>query len=222
MLRLVLVPVFAWSLLHAGGDRNSWRIAAASVFVLAVLTDGLDGDLARRHGLITDFGKIIDPMADKALIGTALVGLSLLGELPWWVTAVVLVREVAVTVIRLVVLRYGVMAAGRGGKAKTAFQALAITLFLLPVQGTVGNTVANGVMALAVVLTVVSGLDYTLQAYRLRTRSIVARRIAARRDAAPPEVTESSPTGPDGARIEAVEAVGDGGRDGEPRGTVPA
>ena len=112
ILRLLLVPVFAWSLLHAGGNQSGWRITAAAVFVLAVFTDGLDGDLARRHGLITDFGKIVDPVADKSLIGTALVGLSLLGELPWWVTAVVLVREVTVTLIRLVVLRYGVMAAG--------------------------------------------------------------------------------------------------------------
>lgn len=175
LLRLVLVPVFAWLLLHGGDDAGSWRVAAAGVFALAVLTDTLDGDLARRRGLITDVGKIADPVADKALIGTAMVGLSVLGDLPWWVTSVVLVREVGVTALRLVVIRHGVMPAGRGGKAKTAAQALAITLFLLPLDGA-GHRVAVAVMALAFVLTVATGCDYAVQAYRLRATSERTRR----------------------------------------------
>ncbi|MFN8076944.1 MAG: CDP-alcohol phosphatidyltransferase family protein [Kineosporiaceae bacterium] len=168
LLRLVLVPVFGWLLLHEGGD--GLRAAAAGVFALAVATDRLDGEIARRRHLITDVGKIVDPIADKALMGTALVGLSVLGELPWWVTVVVLARELGITVLRLVVLRYGVMPAGRGGKAKTALQALAVVGYLLPLPAA-GHAVAVVVMAAAVVVTVVTGVDYVVSAVRLRSRA---------------------------------------------------
>ncbi len=131
-VRLLLVPVFAVLLLHDAGRQDSWRVAATVVFAVASLTDRLDGELARRRGLITDVGKIVDPIADKALIGTALVGLSWLDQLSWWVTVVVLVREVGVTVLRFVVIRHGVMPASRGGKLKTLLQAIAIGLYLLP------------------------------------------------------------------------------------------
>ncbi len=188
LLRVLLVPVFAVLLMHGDGQEAAWRVAAAVTFVVAVVTDRLDGELARSRGLVTDVGKIADPIADKALVGTALVGLSLLGELAWWVTAVVLVREVGVTVLRFVVIRHGVMPAGRGGKAKTALQALAITLFVLPLPGA-WHTAAVVVMALAVTLTVVTGLDYVHQAARLRatsprTQRRRAARLAQRADAA--------------------------------------
>ena len=127
-IRLLLVPVFAVLLLHDNGTQESWRIAATIVFAIASLTDRVDGELARRRGLITDVGKILDPIADKALIGTALVGLSWLGELSWWVTVAVLVREIGVPIQRFVVIRPGVMPARRGGKVKTFMQALAIGL----------------------------------------------------------------------------------------------
>jgi CDP-diacylglycerol--glycerol-3-phosphate 3-phosphatidyltransferase len=169
-LRFVLVPVFAWLLLAGDGDDTRWRIAAAVAFVVAGMTDRLDGDIARRRGLVTDLGKIADPIADKALTGTALVGLSLLGELSWWVTVVVLVREVGITLLRFVVIRHGVMPAGRGGKLKTAVQALAILLYLLPLSGS-AHVVAEVVMACAVLLTVVTGMDYLAQAYRMRSTS---------------------------------------------------
>ena len=123
-MRLLLVPVFAVLLLHDGGQQDSWRIAATVVFAIASLTDRFDGELARRRGLITDLGKIVDPIADKALIGTALVGLSWLDELSWWVTVIVLVREIGVTALRFVVIRHGVMPASRGGKVKTFLQAV--------------------------------------------------------------------------------------------------
>jgi CDP-diacylglycerol--glycerol-3-phosphate 3-phosphatidyltransferase len=128
-------------------------------FAIAILTDRIDGELARRWSLVTDIGKIADPIADKALMGTALVGLSVLHELPWWVTAVVLVRELGITVMRLLVIRYVVLPAGRGGKIKMAVQAAAITLYLLPL-GELGHLVAVATMAVAVILTVVTGLDY--------------------------------------------------------------
>ena len=165
-LRVVLVPVFGWLLLREDGTDPASRAAAAAVFAVAVVTDRLDGEVARRRGLVTDVGKIADPIADKVLIGTALIGLSLLGDLPWWVTAVILVREVVVTIVRFIVIRRGVIPAGRGGKAKTAFQALAILLLVADVQG-VAHTIAMVVMAIAVVLTVVTGVDYLVQAARV-------------------------------------------------------
>lgn len=169
VLRLLLVPLFAVLLFHDGGDATAWRIVAFIVFVVASATDHIDGDLARRRGLITDFGKIADPIADKALTGTALVGLSVLGELPWWVTVVVLVREIGVTLLRFWVIRHGVIPASRGGKVKTALQILAIGLYVLPLEG-VAHTVAAGVMAVAVVVTVATGIDYVLRALHLRRR----------------------------------------------------
>ena len=168
-LRIVLVPVFAWMLL-AHPDETGWRVATAAVFLGAILTDSLDGHLARKHNLITRFGKLADPIADKALTGMAFLGLSLVGELWWWVTVLMLVREWGITVMRFVVLRYGVMAAGRGGKLKTVLQAVAIMLYLLPLPGW-AHGVAVAVMLVALAVTVVTGLDYVRDAVRLRRRS---------------------------------------------------
>lgn len=159
--RLVLVPVFVVFLL-AGGP--GWRFAAFVAFAVASATDLLDGELARRRGLITDFGKIADPIADKALTGSALVTLSFLGELPWWVTGVILFRELAVTGLRFWVIRQGVIPASRGGKVKTLLQVVAISLYILP--GPLGLTRVI-VMAAAVVVTVVTGADYAARAIRL-------------------------------------------------------
>lgn len=168
VLRLLLVPVFAVLLFHDGGNDTGWRVAAFLTFVVASMTDRFDGDLARRRGLVTDFGKIADPIADKALTGTALVGLSALGELPWWVTVVVLVREIGVTLLRFWVIKHGVIPASRGGKVKTALQVLAIGLYILPLEGA-AHAVAQAVMAAAVIVTVVTGADYVLRALRLRS-----------------------------------------------------
>ncbi|HEY7146358.1 MAG TPA: CDP-diacylglycerol--glycerol-3-phosphate 3-phosphatidyltransferase [Streptosporangiaceae bacterium] len=170
--RLVLVPVFVILLLPGG---TGWRIAAFVVFAVASLTDLLDGELARRRGLITDFGKIADPIADKALTGSALVSLSLLGELSWWVTGIILFRELAVTGLRFWVIRRGVIAASRGGKAKTLLQVLAISLYILPGPP---PEIRATVMAAAVAVTVVTGADYVLRAVRLR-RSVPGSRAAA-------------------------------------------
>ncbi|MGW5050056.1 CDP-diacylglycerol--glycerol-3-phosphate 3-phosphatidyltransferase [Actinokineospora sp. NPDC004072] len=163
MSRLALVPVFLVALFA------DWRWTSALIFAVASITDHVDGRLARRHGLITDFGKIADPIADKALTGAALVGLSLLGELPWWVTAVIAVREVGVTLLRFWVIRHGVIPASRGGKLKTLLQVVAIGLFLLPLPGLL-HVVAWVVMGAAIALTVVTGVDYAVRAFRLRAR----------------------------------------------------
>ena len=160
--RLALVPVFLWFLL-AGG--TSGRAIAFVAFAVASVTDLLDGELARRRSLITDFGKIADPIADKALTGSALITLSYLGELPWWITAVIVVRELGVTALRFWVIRRGVIAASRGGKAKTVLQIVAISLYVLPWHVELLQEI---VMGAALVVTVVTGADYTLRAIRLR------------------------------------------------------
>jgi CDP-diacylglycerol--glycerol-3-phosphate 3-phosphatidyltransferase len=173
VLRLLLVPLLGWLLLREGGADAASRVGAFVVFAVAMITDKVDGDLARRRGTVTDFGKISDPIADKALTGMAFVGLSLLGELPWWVTVVVLIREIGVTALRFAMLRYAVLPAGRGGKVKTALQALALGLYLLPLPAAL-HTVEVAAMSLAVVVTLATGVDYVLQARRLiraRTRA---------------------------------------------------
>ena len=182
-LRLIAVPVFTVLLVHDDGGSPGWRLAAAAAFGVAVLTDRVDGELARRWGLITDLGKIADPIADKALIGSALVCLCLLGELSWWVAVLILAREFAITLIRFVVIRHGVMPATRGGKYKTAAQSLAILLYVLPLPDS-AHPVAELVMAVAVVLTLVTGADYVVAAIRLRERGNRARRSRTDRTAA--------------------------------------
>src|SRR6202012_5452715 len=164
MIPLVLVPVFIVFLL-AGGTAG--RLAALVAFVVASLTDLLDGRLARRRGLVTDFGKIADPVADKALTGAALICLSALGELPWWVTGVIMFREIGVTALRFWVIRRGVIAASRGGKAKTLLQIIAICLYILPATLSPPGIVRGLFMAAAVVVTVVTGVDYVITAVRL-------------------------------------------------------
>jgi len=165
MVRILLVPVFVACML-AGG--TAWRLAALAAFCVASLTDVLDGRLARRRGLVTDFGKIADPVADKALTGAALICLSALGELPWWVTGVIMFREIGVTVLRFWVIHQGVIAASRGGKLKTLLQVIAICLYILPASLSPPPAVRGLVMAAAVVVTVVTGVDYVQQAMRLR------------------------------------------------------
>ncbi|MGH3258200.1 MAG: CDP-diacylglycerol--glycerol-3-phosphate 3-phosphatidyltransferase [Streptosporangiaceae bacterium] len=165
VIRLVLVPVFVACLL-AGG--TGWRLAALATFCVASVTDLLDGQLARSRGLVTDFGKIADPVADKALTGAALICLSGLGELPWWVTGVIMFRELGVTALRFSVIRRGVIAASRGGKAKTLLQVIAICLYVLPATLRPPGIVLGLVMGAAVVVTLVTGVDYVLRAMRLR------------------------------------------------------
>jgi len=169
VVRILMAPLFiAWLLIDDGAD-GSLRVWAAALFVVAILTDSLDGMLARGLDLVTDFGKIVDPIADKVLIGGALVSLTILGELPWWVTVLILVREVGITVYRFAVLRDRVIPASRGGKVKTVLQAVAVTLALFPLWNVFGEGMhwVNGVfMTAATVATLVSGADYMRVALR--------------------------------------------------------
>lgn len=175
-VRLVLVPVFLAALLTDGGTDTGWRLVASGVFAVAAVTDRFDGELARKRGLVTAFGTIADPIADKALMGSALIGLSLLGQVWWWVTIVIMVREVGITLLRFSVLRHGIIPASRGGKAKTLVQIVAIGLYVLPLAELTGASAAVGavrgaMMAVAIALTVITGFDYVLRAARLRSTS---------------------------------------------------
>lgn len=164
-VRMALVPVFLVLLFVGDGHETFWRIAAFVVFTVAVITDRFDGALARNYGMVTEFGTLADPIADKALIGAALIGLSVLGDLPWWITVVILTREIGITALRFAVLRHGVIPASRGGKLKTLVQGVAIGLFVLPLSGP-WLAAAWVVMWVAVILTVLTGVDYVVTAIK--------------------------------------------------------
>lgn len=162
VLRIVLVPVFVVLFFVADAQDPWWRVGAFVVFVLAMATDYVDGYLARRLGLVTDFGKIADPIADKALIAAAMISLSLVDELFWWVTIVILVREVGITLWRLFGVDY-VVAAGKGGKLKTVTQTVGLGMLILPLPHWVWP-VEWAVIGVALVLTVYTGIDYLVKA----------------------------------------------------------
>jgi CDP-diacylglycerol--glycerol-3-phosphate 3-phosphatidyltransferase len=181
-LRIVMVPFFGWALLHDGGQDITWRWVAWALFVFAMITDKVDGDLARKHDLITNFGKIADPIADKAMTGMALIGLAIIADfMPawlWWVvTGVVLFREWVVTIARLSIARDVVMPAKQGGKVKTMAQVIALAGFVAPfgyltgaleVPGEIMWWLSAGALGVAVVLTLTSGLDFARDVVRHR------------------------------------------------------
>jgi CDP-diacylglycerol--glycerol-3-phosphate 3-phosphatidyltransferase len=177
-VRLALVPFFVVALFRVDGLDADWRLLAFGLFAVAAITDRLDGEIARKRGLVTSFGEIADPIADKALTGSALIGLSILGLVPWWITVVILGREVGVTVLRFWVLRHGVIPASRGGKAKTFVQTIAIGLYVLPLPQllpAISDPMAwlqIALLLLALLLTVVTGLDYVFRALRLRAAAL--------------------------------------------------
>ncbi|OHO56110.1 CDP-diacylglycerol--glycerol-3-phosphate 3-phosphatidyltransferase [Corynebacterium aurimucosum] len=159
-LRILFIPLFAWLVL---GGHEWW---AFGCFALLMLTDKLDGDIARSRGLITNFGKIADPIADKALMTAAFVCLNITGALPVWITVVILFREFGITIWRFYLLRQGkVVPASQGGKLKTALQTLAVALYLCPLPGWM-DTPSLLVMLAAVVVTVVTGIQYLIDGHR--------------------------------------------------------
>ena len=179
VVRIFLVPVFVFCLVQGG---TGWRFAALAAFCGASATDFLDGQLARKRGLVTDFGKIADPIADKALTGAALITLSAIGELPGWVTGLILAREFGITVLRFAVLRRGVIAASQGGKLKTLLQIIAICLYVLPPSLGLPAVVKEIAMAAALAVTLVTGGDYVVRAVRMYT---TPRAATPRRDDPP-------------------------------------
>lgn len=169
VLRIIGVPVFLWLLLADGGEAAGWRWWAFATFALLMLTDKLDGHLARSRNLITDFGKIADPIADKSLMVAALVGLNIIGVLPWWVTAVIVVRELGITVWRMVLLRKGlVVPASKGGKAKTVLQSVAVGMFIMPIASSWWLLLSWAVMIAAIAVTVITGVQYLLDSRQVK------------------------------------------------------
>lgn len=169
VIRIILVPVFL-VILFLNPHDATWRLWATIAFTVAILTDFADGKIARKYNLVTDFGKLWDPVADKALTGAAFVSLSILGELPWFFTIIILVREWGITWLRGAIAKYGIMAANRGGKLKTATQSVALILYLFGLENLpawLGYT-AQAIMWAALVLTVLTGLDYLREAQRIR------------------------------------------------------
>ena len=177
VVRIILVPIYV-VLMFLGPEEFSWRLAATIVFTAAMLTDLADGHIARKYNLITDFGKLWDPIADKALTGAAFVTLSILGDLPWVFTVIILVREWGITWVREVLKKYGtVMAANKGGKAKTVTQTLALILFNLNLDFLPGplQVLAWVLMWAALILTVITGIDYLRHAWKIRRDALAKR-----------------------------------------------
>ena len=162
-IRIIVVPILAWLLFKESAETDSNRIIAGTIFIVAALTDIADGTIARRWNLITNFGKIFDPIADKALIGVALIGLSYLNLLEWWFTWVILARELFVTFLRFWVINKGVIPASRGGKLKTITQIVAISFYLLPLPESF-SIIGQIIMYLAVILTLATAIDYIMKA----------------------------------------------------------
>ena len=169
VLRILLAPLFVWLVVFDAGEHGVWRWLAAALFIAAISTDGLDGALARKRNLVTNSGILLDPIADKVLIGGALVALALVSELPWWVVVVILVREIGITVFRFVALKDRVIPASRGGKLKTILQAVALSSWLVPTWVLLGDWVHTFnwvLMGAAIAITVSTGVDYLLKALR--------------------------------------------------------
>lgn len=177
VLRVVGVPVFGWLLLTDGGQSVGFRIASWAAFTLLMVTDKIDGDLARKHNLVTNFGKLADPIADKALTGMAFVGIAIIHPLFWPVAIIILVREWGITLMRFVVRKHGVMPASQGGKIKTTLQALAIAGYLLPFDlwdnliSDVMLWITHAFMAAALVVTISTAVQYVRDARALRNDS---------------------------------------------------
>ena len=162
ILRVLLLPVCAYALFKNGGDDTTWRVIAWTLFFIVGLSDILDGKLARDRNQITEFGKLLDPIADKAMLATAAIGLSILGLLSWWVTAILLFREIAVTVLRFAVIKDGVIPASKGAKLKTFFQSFGVGFYILPLP-TWLHIPRDIFMAVAIYLTISTGVAYFKQ-----------------------------------------------------------
>ncbi len=162
ILRILFLPFCAYALFRNGGDDYTWRIIAWWLFFIVGMTDMLDGKLARSRNSVTEFGKLLDPIADKALIGTALIGLSILGRMPWWITGLILFREIGITIYRFAVIKNGVIPANRGGKIKAAFQGFGVGFYVMPLSSTF--YVARDIfMYITIILTLVTGVIYIVE-----------------------------------------------------------
>ncbi len=171
--RCVMVPVF---IVVAALYEHSvpGRFVVAAIFVVAMFTDYLDGHLARSRNLITDFGKIVDPIADKGITGAAFIMLSVWDYVPWWMTILILLREFGITLMRFTILKYGALPANLAGKTKTMMQSIAITYCLLPLElwWAPAAWIGLALVTIAFVLTIWSGLVNLRDGLRLRREAL--------------------------------------------------
>jgi CDP-diacylglycerol--glycerol-3-phosphate 3-phosphatidyltransferase len=165
IFRILALPFCAYALFKNGGEDDSWRIIAFTLFFIVGLSDILDGKIARSRNQITEFGKLLDPIADKAMLATASIGASILGMLSWWVTAIFLIREVAVTTLRFAVIKKGVIPASKGAKVKTFFQSFGVGFYILPLPSYL-NLPRDIFMAVAIYLTISTGVTYFRKALK--------------------------------------------------------
>lgn len=159
MARILLIPIGVYAIFKNGGDDSTWQVIAWTIFFILGLSDLLDGYLARATNQVSELGKFLDPVADKALIGSAMISLSILGRFPWWITAVILAREIGITIFRLAVIKGGVIPANRGGKIKSTFQSFGVGFYMLPIPEAF-FWFRDGFMAIAIILTVLTGIHY--------------------------------------------------------------
>jgi CDP-diacylglycerol--glycerol-3-phosphate 3-phosphatidyltransferase len=175
MARIIFVPFFIWTLVEFNNPESAMRWISVLVFIIIMASDGVDGAIARKRGLITNLGKLLDPIADKALLGGALVTLSVLGEVSWWITAVIMIRELGITAYRFVVIRNEVVAASSGGKLKTIFQGIMVGFVVSPLTAWFDQWYTYFELALvlfATALTLITGIQYMLAAFRARKQRV--------------------------------------------------
>jgi CDP-diacylglycerol--glycerol-3-phosphate 3-phosphatidyltransferase len=159
VFRILALPFCAWALFQKDGEDPTWQIIAWSSFFIVGMTDVLDGRIARKRNQISNFGIILDPIADKAFIATALIGLSILGKMPWWATAIILIREIGVTILRFAVIKREVISANRGGKLKSLIQNFSVGFYILPLP-TYLYLPRDILLGIAIALTVWTGIEY--------------------------------------------------------------
>ena len=170
VVRIIAVPFCAYALFKDGGNNKVWQVIAASGFFLIGLTDFADGRIARSRKQITAFGEFMDPVADKIAIGTALIGLSILGRIWWWVSILILIREIGITVLRLTVIKHVVIPANRGGKLKTLLQGFALLFYIIPFPQSL-HLARDIFLGIALILTITTGFDYVIAIRKVQSHT---------------------------------------------------
>jgi len=165
VIRIAFIPAGVWTLFHS--QSNRWQCIAWSIFFTLGLTDIIDGHWARKSGRTTPLGAFLDPVADKALIGSAMISLVIQDRFSLAVTIIILTREIGITIFRLLVIRGGVIPASKGGKIKTFLQSFGVGFYILPLPHFL-HPLRDGFMAVAVVITIWTGFDYIAQWFKAR------------------------------------------------------
>ena len=167
LTRILLIPTGVYTLFYDGGDNSTFQLISYAIFFTLGMTDIVDGRWARHSNRITPLGTFLDPVADKALIGAAMISLSILGRFPWWITILILTREIGITLFRLLVIKNGVIPASKGGKIKTLTQNFGVGFFILPLPAWL-DWFKYGFIGVAIILTITSAYDYLRSWYSKR------------------------------------------------------